>query len=450
MLAIYCRTSKEKKEREESTIEQQKQKGIEFATSKKLPFSIFADEGKSGFQITDDDADPFNNRPAFADLVNNIKHKKVDSVWVWEHSRLSRNQYASAIIFNLFEKHNITLYENHKQLDLHDPQFQMMRQILDAIAQYERNLIVGRTTRGLHNAIDSGKRGYNQLFGYTKTGKNTNGNMLWKSVESELECIKYGYKRMFEKASIRQIVRELCKLKMILGKCTENLISSWSKTLAHYEYTGYALTVKGLDILRKYNNLKINSLSELEKQHYWISSIPYPLKIITIPQWIKMKEMLQINKINRKKLLNEKKTRIGSSLATGLIQCHNCNERYYVRVTKSPREQLYEYYGHFITINASNCKQRPKSIKVETIDEIFKIFYFYYYLVFNNSRQLIEETQIMVKQQQLKLQEQITLLEKKVKSHGKQTEKLNLAMEQTEDVGAITVLASRINAVHEQ
>ncbi|MDR2020842.1 MAG: recombinase family protein, partial [Treponema sp.] len=198
MLAIYCRTSREKKDRDVSTIEQQKQKGIEFALSHKLPFLVFSDEGKSGFQITDDDADPFNNRPAFADLVNQIKRNKINAIWVWEHSRLSRNQYASAIIFNLFERYNITVYENNKQLDLKDPQFQMFRQILDAIAQYERNLIVGRTTRGLHTAIDSGRRGYNQFFGYDKIGKTTAGNLIWQPVASEIECLKYAYKRIFE------------------------------------------------------------------------------------------------------------------------------------------------------------------------------------------------------------------------------------------------------------
>jgi hypothetical protein len=36
------------------------------------------------------------------------------------------------------------LYENGKKLDLNDPQFQMMRQILDAISQYERHLIILR------------------------------------------------------------------------------------------------------------------------------------------------------------------------------------------------------------------------------------------------------------------------------------------------------------------
>jgi DNA invertase Pin-like site-specific DNA recombinase len=452
MLAIYCRTSREKKDRDTSTIEQQKQKGIEFALSRKLPFTVFADEGKSGFQIADDDSDPFNNRPSFANLVNQIKHKKIDSIWVWEHSRLSRNQYASAIIFNLFERYNITVYENNEQLNLKDPQFQMFRQILDAIAQYERNLIVGRTTRGLHNAIDSGRRGYNQFFGYIKIGKTTSGNLIWQSVASEIECLKYAYKRIFESVSIRQITRELCKLKMIDEKFSKNLIAQWGNILSHYEYTGFALNTQGLKILKRYMNFEIDSLSELHDKQYWVPSIPYPIKLISIPQWIATKEIIQVNRLRRKKILEEKKTRTGSALATGLIQCE-CGERYYIRSARSVYKEKvskYDYYSHLVTNKAKECKQRPKSLKAPNVNEIFKIFYFYYYLVFDNSKQLIEESQITIKQEQLKIKEQIISLEKKIKVYNKQVEKLNNAIEQTEDVGAITVLASRINTLHEQ
>jgi len=66
MLGIYCRTSvANNNEAEPSTIEQQKAAGIKFADDNNLPYLIYADNGKSGYKISDDDLDPFNNRPAF-------------------------------------------------------------------------------------------------------------------------------------------------------------------------------------------------------------------------------------------------------------------------------------------------------------------------------------------------------------------------------------------------
>ena len=157
MLGIYCRTSRET-EIENSTISQQRMIGIKFAEQNNFEYEIYEDEGKSGYKISDDDSDPFNNRPDFTRLINDIKDKKIDKVWVWEHSRLSRNQYASAFIFKIFEKYKITLFENNKQFDMNDPQIKFTRQILDAVSEYERQLIVARTTRGLRKRIDEGKR----------------------------------------------------------------------------------------------------------------------------------------------------------------------------------------------------------------------------------------------------------------------------------------------------
>jgi DNA invertase Pin-like site-specific DNA recombinase len=93
MLGIYVRTSKED-DRKESPIEQQKHLGIQFALNNKFHYEVYEDKGISGFKIADDDTDPFKNRPRFTDLINDIKSKKVNKVWVWEHSRLSRNQYS--------------------------------------------------------------------------------------------------------------------------------------------------------------------------------------------------------------------------------------------------------------------------------------------------------------------------------------------------------------------
>jgi DNA invertase Pin-like site-specific DNA recombinase len=134
MLGIYVRTSREDTE---NSIEQQKKAGMAFAKNNKMNFEIYEDEGKSGYKI-EDDADLFKNRPALTKLLTDIKTKKIDTIWVWEHSRLSRNQYASAIIFRSFEKSGIKVFVKDSLYDLKDKNTKLMRNILDAMAEYER------------------------------------------------------------------------------------------------------------------------------------------------------------------------------------------------------------------------------------------------------------------------------------------------------------------------
>jgi DNA invertase Pin-like site-specific DNA recombinase len=248
MLAIYCRTSRESND---STIEQQEQRGVSFAISNKLEFKVYKDEGKSGFKI-DDEANPFSHRPAFTNLINDIKTGAISQLWVLEHSRLSRNQYASAFIFNILEKHNVLLYENDKELSLKDPQYQFMRQILDAVSQYERNLIVNRTTRGLHNAINNGRRPHSKFYGYRKVGRDNSGHTIWEPVESELEKVKYAYKALLDGSTMRGILQHLFIADNLQAEDTLSLTTTWNRRLCHFEYTGYCLNMEGLDVFHKY------------------------------------------------------------------------------------------------------------------------------------------------------------------------------------------------------
>jgi DNA invertase Pin-like site-specific DNA recombinase len=83
-------------------------------------------------------------------------------------------------LFRIFEKHKIIVYEKDKQFDLNDPQTQMIRGDLDSISQYERHLIVVRTTHRLHDLINRGIRSYSD-FTDAKERRNK-----WRLCYSEL------------------------------------------------------------------------------------------------------------------------------------------------------------------------------------------------------------------------------------------------------------------------
>jgi DNA invertase Pin-like site-specific DNA recombinase len=443
MLAIYCRTSKETTD---STIEQQEQKGVNFAIKNKLEYKIYKDEGKSGFKI--DDENPFSHRPAFTNLVNDIKSGAITKLWVLEHSRLSRNNYASAFIFNILENNNVVLYEDNKEMSLKDPQYQFMRQVLDAVSQYERNLIVNRTTRGLHNAINNGKRAHSKFYGYKRTGRDSTGHTIWEPVESELEKIKFAYKTILNGGTLRSVIRGLYNS---IGGAKESLKLStkWNRILSHFEYTGYCFNMEGLEVLHKYQRFEIDNIQALKDIKYRIKSVPYPVEIISVEDWIICAEKLHLNKVVRNAALDKSSRRASKDLCTGLIQCGCCTGRYYSYLTKY-NDKLYPYYKHVAYLSNKECSQKPKTFAIPKIDDIYKNFYFYFYLVFDNTKSLIEESMREIKNKQLITKEQIAIFEKQLVQYQNQIQKFTMALDNTGDIKTIQVLAGRIAANEER
>jgi DNA invertase Pin-like site-specific DNA recombinase len=418
MLGIYCRTSSTSGT-DNSTIIQQRTAGIKFAEENNFEYELYEDEGFSGFKISDDDQNTFNNRPRFTNLINDIKSKKIDKVWVWENSRLSRNNYASAFIFNIFERFEITLYENNQQFNLNDPQTKAMRGFLNVISEYERELIVSRMTRGLYKRINEGKRSHFKLYGYGKSGKDDQGHRIWVPVESELNNYKYAIKRYMEGATLLKISYELYNMNKVEKKVLLNYSSRLGKILRKYQYTGYQLTLEGFDIYQKFIRNEIENLSLLLDRKYWVKSVPFPEELISIEDWITVVEKLQIpiHRINKSR--KERTLRASKDIATGLIECSDCGARYYYHEQKNRNNKLKELriylsYSHLSTINESVCKQKPKSYSLESINEIFKLFYFYAKLVFDDKNEQTKYSQRNIQQTQIKLKEQITKTEKEI------------------------------------
>ena len=276
IMGIYARTSIET---EGTSIDQQKNLGINFAKSSGLQYQLYEDNGKSGFKVEDDE-NPFKHRKGLTKLISDIENKTIDKVWVYEHSRLSRNQHSSYVLFRIFEKHNIVVYENGKQFDMNNPQNKMIQGILTQIAEYERQLIVGRTTRGLHDSFNRRGRSFNFVYGYKKGGMNESGYMKWIPVDSELENVKYAFKSLLDGKPIKAITADIFK-----DATDKEMVANYRRLIRifrQYAYTGYSLNTDGLEILNKFKNCEIENLSVLLNKEYWLKSVPLPVEVVSI------------------------------------------------------------------------------------------------------------------------------------------------------------------------
>ena len=152
------------------------------------------------------------------------------------------------------------------------------------------------------------------------------------------------------------------------------------------------------------------------------------------------------------KINNTKKDRIlraSKDIATGIIQCGVCNNRFYYKEQKikknKGRNWLYTTYFHHQFFNHKVCSQKPKSFYTEYINEIFKIFYFYFLLVFDNRNERIKESQRNIKQSLSKIKERITKVNKEIPVIKNRIEKFRIRLDKPIDDDLIDILLHQIS-----
>jgi predicted metal-binding protein len=224
------------------------------------------------------------------------------------------------------------------------------------------------------------------------------------------------------------------------------------RILRKYQYTGYQLTIEGFDIYKRFINNEIDSLKILlDKNKYWVKSVHYPVELISIEDWVKLVERLQIPTIKLKNSRKDRLLRASKDIATGLIQCGDCGARYYYKEQKAGKyitgePKIYYSYCHFPKMNGYICKQKPKSFKLDNINELFKIFYFYSRLVFDDTTELVKESLRNIKQVQAKLKELVTKSEKEISVIEKRLTKFRNALDNLPDEpDVIRVLSKQID-----
>jgi len=382
IVGIYVRSSVDK---ENTSIDSQINMGINFCKKNNFQYQIYEDIGKSGFKI-DDENNPFKNRKGLLKLISDIENKVIDKIWVFENSRLSRNEISSFTLNRIFQKNNIILYENGKQYDFNNPQNKMIQGILSQISQYERHLIINRTIRGVQDIINRGIHSFNELYGYKRNGTNNiilsgkeKSFINWEPIDSEIKHIKYSFKKVLEGHSVSQIVNDIFK-KKLTEKNRSSFIRKFGSILRQFVYTGYCLNIEGQELYRKFKNFEIDSIKELNNKKYYVKSISYPVNIVSIENWIKVVEKLQGKRI----IYKDKMRRTNSEMLTGIMSCPYCELRYYLT-----KDNGYLYYKHF---PKKLCGQKPKSVKVEKLNQFFDIFFFYYYLIYDNTNILMKES----------------------------------------------------------
>jgi len=194
---------------------------------------------------------------------------------------------------------------------------------------------------------------------------------------------------------------------------------------------------------------EIESLQVLSNRRYWVKSHNYPVDIITIENWIRVCERLQILSRNLSFTRKDRMLRASKDIATGIMQCGECGVKFYYQeqkkgITKAGEVSIYRCYYHLAVIKGTLCGQRPRSFKLNDINEIFKTFYFFYLLVFDNRNELTEASQRSMRQSQMKLKEKIAKAEKEIPLIERRILKMRSAMEKLPDEDLMVIMVRQI------
>jgi DNA invertase Pin-like site-specific DNA recombinase len=143
--AIYARVSTS-----DQHPEMQERELVEYAKLRNWAvYKIYSDKGVSGAT---------ERRPALDALLDDCRRRKIDVVVVWKFDRFARSLKQLLNALELFRKLGISFVSCTEAIDTSLPHGEMLFQIIGAIAQWERSLIVERVRAGLQHARSQGKR----------------------------------------------------------------------------------------------------------------------------------------------------------------------------------------------------------------------------------------------------------------------------------------------------
>ncbi len=143
-VAIYIRVSTNEQKVDGYGLEAQRSRLLEHIKNNKHQGFITKNE----WIYTDTHTGSDLNREALKRLLKDVKDKKFDSVMVFKIDRLSRSLKHLINIFDELEQNQVSFISMQENIDFKGPIGKLIFQVFGAIAQFERELIKGRTSMG--------------------------------------------------------------------------------------------------------------------------------------------------------------------------------------------------------------------------------------------------------------------------------------------------------------
>lgn len=134
-------------------------------------YKIYTDDGISGMK---------DNRPAFNDLLQDMRLFKFNCIMVTKLDRIGRSLQHLLSLFDEFANKGVHFIATSQNIDTHSASGKLQLQIIGAMAEFERNLTSERTKDSLRFAKNVGKRGKDKKPRIKRGGLRTRLEMVVK------------------------------------------------------------------------------------------------------------------------------------------------------------------------------------------------------------------------------------------------------------------------------
>lgn len=162
VLHIYTRVSTVVQADEGMSLDIQRDLGIKRAKELGFEPKLWNEGGKSS------NHEDLDKRPVLSQLFNEVKNGVVKHLFVYDQSRLSRNDTVSSIFRIECAKQGVTLYNKEGKYNLSDHNDHFMKQILDAVGQFDNAQRAERSRMGKLARVKQGHwLGGPPPFGYS-------------------------------------------------------------------------------------------------------------------------------------------------------------------------------------------------------------------------------------------------------------------------------------------
>ena len=128
-LHIYTRVSTERQKTDGTSLETQLELGTKRSQDLRFMLKHWNEGGASSHH------ESLDARPVLSELLSEINAEQIKHLWVYDQSRLSRNDFVASAIRYACQKHGVTLYTKDGVFDLSNPSDMLLKQIMDAMVE---------------------------------------------------------------------------------------------------------------------------------------------------------------------------------------------------------------------------------------------------------------------------------------------------------------------------
>ena len=347
-LHIYCRVSTTEQKESGTSLETQKEIGIEL--SKKLTkgkYEMWDEGSQSSFK------DDLVNRPILTKLLVEVDKGNVSQLYVWNTDRLSRNQKVWGLIRYKLKQHNVLLYvgSDPNPIDLSDPMDNLLVGILSEISQYDNYVRMERFRLGKIERVKNGQWfGGSPPFGYQIVDKRL------KVHPYEMKWVKTIFENYVKGDSIDKIRNDL----FVNGVKSRRGLINWNngtieKIFQNTHFEGWY----------EFKDKKSGQKFKCE--------CPTEIPITLLNKVRKLREERSYRRGKGRMMGGNSKR---DYLLKGLLECGYCGSRFGGRTVPSQYIEHYycirkeTNYRDKRTYKYKECKKGRRSLKVEICDDV--------------------------------------------------------------------------------